>query len=165
MAVGRQLTIDGLLQIQIADDSRGPQVKHLLHSLLQLIVGHLAGAEGLHQHAYRPSHTDSVGQLHLAAIRQARGHYILGHPTGCVCGAAVHLGGILAGEGAASVGCAAAVGVHDDLASGEAAIALGTADDKSAGGVHIDLGVLVQQVCGHGGLDDQPDHILADLLQ
>ena len=32
VAVGRQLAVDGLAQIQIADDGGGAQVKDLLHS-------------------------------------------------------------------------------------------------------------------------------------
>jgi len=63
------------------------------------------------------------------------------------------------------VGGAAAVGIHDDLPAGEAAVGLGAADDEAAGGVHIELGILVQQLRGHGGLDDQLDHIPADLVQ
>ncbi len=63
------------------------------------------------------------------------------------------------------MGRAAAVGVHDDLAAGQTGIGGGTAADKAAGGVHIDLRLAVQQSGGHGGLDDQLDHILADLLQ
>ncbi len=58
-----------------------------------------------------------------------------------------------------------AVGVHNDLAAGEAGVALGTADDEAAGGVDIDLGVLVHEPGGDGGLDDQGDHILPNLLQ
>ena len=63
------------------------------------------------------------------------------------------------------MGGAAAVCIHDDLPAGEAAVGLGAADDEAAGGVHIELGILVQQLRGHGGLDDQLDHIPADLVQ
>ena len=61
--------------------------------------------------------------------------------------------------------CAAAVGVNDDLTAGQAGVALRSADHKAAGGIDIDLGVLVQQLSRNGGLDDQLNHILADLLQ
>ena len=165
MTVGSQLAIDGLAQVEIADDSGGTQVKDLLHSSLQSLVGHLARAESLHQHADGASHADGVGQLHLAAGSQAGSHHILCHPAGSVSGAAIHLGGILAGESAAAVGCAAAVGVHDDLAAGQAGVALRAADNETTGGVDVVLGILVQQTCGNGGLNDQLDHILADLLQ
>ena len=45
---------------------------------------------------------------------------------------AVHLGGVLAGEGAASVRAPAAVGVDDDLAPGEPGVAMGASDHKAA---------------------------------
>ena len=63
------------------------------------------------------------------------------------------------------MGGAAAVGIHDDLAPGQAGIGGGAAADKAAGGVHIDLRLAVQQLGRNSGLDDQLDHILADLLQ
>ena len=63
------------------------------------------------------------------------------------------------------MGSAAAVGIHDDLSAGKAAVALRAADDEAAGGVDIKLGVLIQQAIGHGGFDDQLDHILPDLIQ
>ena len=63
------------------------------------------------------------------------------------------------------MGCAAAVGVHDDLAAGQTGVPLGPADDKAAGGIDIVFGVLVQQLRRHGGLDHQLDHVPADLLQ
>ena len=165
MAVGRQLAIDRLSQVQIPDDGGGPQVKDLLHSLFQLLIPHRTGTEGIHQHADGLGHADGVGQLHLALPGQSCRHDVLGHPAGGVSSGAVHLGGVLAGEAAAAVRGAAAIGIHDDLPTGEAAVTLRAADDEPAGGVHIDLRILVQQFCGNSGLDDHIDHILADLLQ
>ena len=57
--------------------------------------------------------------------------------------------------------CVAAVGVHDDLTTGEAGVALGAADHKAAGGVDIVLGVLVQQLGGNDLLNDLAADVLA----
>ena len=51
------------------------------------------------------------------------------------------------------MGAGAAVGVHDDLAAGEAAVALWAANDEAARGVDQVLGVL-QPFLGQHGLDD-----------
>ena len=51
VAVGRQLAIDRLSQVQIPDDGGGPQVKDLLHSLFQILIPHRTGTEGIHQYA------------------------------------------------------------------------------------------------------------------
>ena len=45
---------------------------------------------------------------------------------------AVHLGGVLAGEGAASVRAPAAVGVDDDLAPGQPSVTVGTSNHETA---------------------------------
>ena len=165
VAVGRQRAVDRRPQVQIPDDGRGPQVEHPADGGLQPVVAHGAGAEGVHQHAHRLGHADGVGQLHLAAPGQAGGHDVLGHIPGGVGRGAVHLGGVLAGEAAAAVGGAAAVGVHDDLAAGEAGVPLGAADDEAACWVDIILRALIQQLRRGHGLDDLADHVLPDLVQ
>ena len=60
---------------------------------------------------------------------------------------------------------AAAVGVDDDLAAGQAGVALRAADDEAAGGVDVVLRILVEQLRGDDGLDDQLDHVAADRLE
>ena len=84
----------------------------------------------------------------------------LGHPAQRVGRGAVHLGGVLAAEGAAAVRAPAAVGVHDDLAARQAGVAVGAANDEAARGVQVVHGLRVQQVRGH----DLVDHLLAQVL-
>jgi hypothetical protein len=79
---------------------------------------------------------DGVRDLDLAAGGEPGGDDVLGDPAHGVGGGAVHLGRVLAGEGAAAVPGVAAVGVDDDLAAGEAGVAHRTADDELAGRVH-----------------------------
>ncbi len=124
-----------------------------------LLAPDLAGAEGIDQHADRLGDADGIGELHFAALGQAGGHDVLGDVARHVGGGTVHLGRVLAAESAAAVTAHAAVGVDDDLASGQAGVAHGAADDEAAGGVDVVLGVGIQQVGGDGGLD----HVLQDV--
>ncbi len=129
-----------------------------------LVVGDLAGAEGIHHQRHRARHADRVGHLHLALVGQAGGDDVLRHVAAGVGGRAVDLGRILARERAAAVVGCAAVGVDDDLAPGQAAVAVRTADHEAAGGVHQVAHVALHQLLGQHRLDDQLDHRLADLL-
>ena len=83
------------------------------------------------------ANADRIGQLHLAAIGQPRGHDVLGDVAGHVGGTAVDLGRILAAERAATVAAPAAVGVDDDLPAGQAAVAVRAADHEAAGRVDV----------------------------
>ena len=140
MALGSSGSIDGLAQIQLADDARRRQIAGLAQQLGHGLVGDLTGAVAIHPDGDRLRHTDGIGQLHLDLLGQAGSHQILGHIAGHIGSAAVHLGGVLAGEGAAAVGEIAAVGIHNDLPPGQAGVAVGTADDKMAGGIDEDIG-------------------------
>ena len=124
----------------------------------------LAGAEGVHHDRNRLRHADRVGQLHFAALRQAGGHDVLGHVARHVAGRAVHLRRILAGERAAAVPAHAAVGVHDDLAAGEAGVAVRSADDEAAGGIDVILGSGIHHVRGDHRIDDVLLHVRAELF-
>ena len=90
-------------------------------------------------------------------------HDVLGHVARGVGGAAVDLRRVLAGERAAAVRGAAAVGIDDDLAAGQAGVGLRAADDEAAGGVDEVAGVVVEQLGRDGRADDELDHILAQL--
>ena len=63
------------------------------------------------------------------------------------------------------MGGAAAVGVHDDLAPGQAGVALGTAYDEAAGGIDVDFGVVVEQLLRDHVADDVADHVAADHVE
>ena len=106
--------------------------------------------------------TDGVGELHFTALGEACCHDVLGYPAAHIGGAAVYLGGILAGEGTTAVTAHAAVGVHDDLAAGEAGVALRAADHEFAGRVDEELGVLGEHVLWQHLLDDLLDAELLD---
>src|SRR2546422_5644681 len=65
MAVGGRALVDGLAQVEIADDGRGPQVEDLLDAGGDLGGVDGLGAEGLDHHRHRARHTDRVRHLDL----------------------------------------------------------------------------------------------------
>ena len=127
-----------------------------------------AGSVGVDEHAHRAGHADGIGQLDQDFIGYAGGYQVLGDVTGHVGGAAVHLGRVLAAEGSAAVRPLPAIGVHDDLAAGQAGIAVRAADDEFPGGVHVEGEIPVEQggrLVGKQGLhpgEDDIFHIGAD---
>ena len=71
---------------------------------------------------------DGVGDLDLEPVRQPGRDDVLGDIARGVRRRAVDLGGVLAGECAAAMTGHAAVGVHDDLAAGQAGVGHRPAD-------------------------------------
>ena len=84
----------------------------------------------------------------------------LGDPPRGVGGAPVHLGVVLAREGAATVSSPAAVCVNNDLTPGQTGVTHGAANDEVAAGVDVELGVSIQVLLGDGGVH----HLLHDVL-
>ena len=145
------------------DDVGGLEAEHGAHGVRDGFVGQAAlrGAEGVHIHADGFGVADGVGELDLGALGQTSGDNVLRHIATHVGGAAVHLGGILAGEGPAAVTTKATVAVHDDLAAGQAGVALRSTDDEVAGGVDEEFGLGGEHPLGQHLLDDFLD---AELL-
>ncbi len=123
---------------------------------------HPLGAVGLDHQRQRVRDADRVGDLHLAAVGEAGRHHVLGHVARRVRGGAVHLRRVLAGERAAAVAGRAAVGVHDDLAPGEAGVAHRAADLELAG--RVDHEVVSQRLLrvqlAVVGVQHRLDHVL-----
>ncbi|CDB87766.1 putative uncharacterized protein PY07799 [Firmicutes bacterium CAG:170] len=163
MAVGRDLLIDRAAQVERLDDGGRTEVEALAYQLAEMPVAELAGAEGIDQHGDRLRHADGVGQLQLALGGEAGCDDVLGDVARHIGRAAVNLGRVLAGEGAAAVGRVAAVGIDDDLAAGQAGVADGAADDKAAGRVDEEARVRIEQAGGQIRLDDLFDHGLAQI--
>ena len=138
----------------------GRRSKHLEDGLLDVLVGDHAGAEGLDEDADRGGLADRVGDLGLAAARQAGGDDVLGDPAHGVRSGAVDLRGVLAGERTAAVAGHAAVGVDDDLAAGHAGVAHRPADDELAGRVDQQPVVLGRDV---EALEHAVDDVLLDV--
>ena len=120
VTVGGQFLVDGFPQIQIPDDGSGAQVEHFADGLAQSIVRDRSSAAGIHHDTDRFCHANGISQLNQALVSQSGGHHIFGDIAGGIGCAAVHLGGVFAGECSAAMGGAAAVGVHNDLPTGQA---------------------------------------------
>src|SRR6266436_10175393 len=172
MAVGRGPRVDRLVEIEMLADAARRQVHRFGHGLLKLFLGHLAGAMGIDVDRQRPRHADGVSQLQRAAAGEARGDDVLGEIARGIGGRAIHLGRVLAGERAAAMRGRAAIGIDDDLASGQAGIAVGAADVEFAGGIDVPDGLAVdpafRERLTHIGLDALADlvrrHVLDQML-
>jgi len=166
VAVGGGLDepVAAFLQVEVDGDHAGPEVEVLLDDLEDLLVRDAPGAVRVDEHGQGLRHADGVGDLHEAAAGEAAGHDALGGLPGDVGAAAVHLGGVLAGEGATAVGTPAAVGVDDDLAAGEAGVAVGPTDDEAARRVEVEDGLLVEVLLRDDGLDDVLLEVGGDLV-
>src|SRR5579875_575010 len=145
-------------QIEPRDYRRRAQIEGGSDDVLDVVVGQDAGAEGGDVHRDRPGDADRVSNLHLAARRQPGRDDVFRHVARGVGAAAIDLGRVFAGEGAAAVTGIAAVGVDDNLPAGKTAVALGPADDEASGRVYQITGLAVR-------LDRQiREHRLDDLL-
>ncbi len=134
------------------------EVKVVAHHLYQLLLRETGRAKAEDGNGERLGDADRIGELHQTAVAEAGVHQRLRHPAGRVGGAAVHLGGVLAAEGAAAVAAPAAISVDDDLAAGEAGVGRRAADDEVAAGVDVVDGPFVAVVLG----DHHLDHLLED---
>lgn len=137
MAVLGGLEVDGLGKVELLDNDTGAQVEvgaddldELLRVLLRRAVGVDVDRQGL-------GDTDGVRELDEGTASKAGGDEGLGDPAADVRGGPINLGEVLAGEGTATVGTPATVGVDDDLTAGQTGVTLGTADDEEAGGLDL----------------------------
>merc|ERR1711939_1063824 len=115
VAVGGGLLVLWLTEDQGHGNGTWTAVELDLQDVSDVIGSQLAalGAVGLDEERQRLGHTDGVRELDQAALGKATLHNRLGHLTADVCGRAVHLGRVLAGEGTTTVGTPATVGVND----------------------------------------------------
>ena len=166
MAEAGGLVVDGAAEVELLDDLEGGELEVLLDEFEERFVSpaFLDGAVGLQVDGEGLGDTDGVGELDEDALAVSTSNEGLGDPAGSVGSGAVDLGGILAGEGATTVGTPATVGVDDDLAAGEAGVTLGTTDGEAAGGVQPVDGLVVDHVGGEGGLDDLLHEVGLDLV-
>ena len=157
MTVIARQAVDGAAKLQRLDDSRGAQVEHLGHGSFDVGFRDSRRAERVHVNRQRTRDADGIGQLHLAARRQAGGHDVLGNPTCRVRSRAVDLRAVLARKRAAAVAAHAAVRVDDDLAAGQARVAHRPADDETARRVDEHLGAFPLHALGG---EHRRDHVL-----
>ena len=165
VTVAGSLGVDGALEIETLRDEVRAQIEDVAYGLSQNLIGIFACALGGDKHAHGFGDADAVSDLDFTDLCEAGSHNVLGNVAAHVRCRAVNLGRILAGEGAATVMAGAAVGVLDNLASGEAAVAHGAAHDKTSGGIDEDVAVLFIEEAGgfEHGADDLALHGLDDV--
>jgi hypothetical protein len=105
------LEVDGAVEVKLADNDTGAEVKVLADNLDELIGGLLRGAVGVDVDGQGLGDTNGVGELDKGTAGEAGVDQGLGDPAADVGGGAVDLGEVLAGEGATTVGTPATVGV------------------------------------------------------
>src|SRR5690606_2305686 len=120
MAIACRRTVDRMQKIKVADDGEWAQVEDLAHRGDDLVMRDGFRSKGVQRDRGRLRLADRIGNLKLAAAGQSGGYDVLGDPAARICRRAVHLGWILAREGAAAMSGHAAIAVHDDLAPGQA---------------------------------------------
>src|SRR5215471_5972489 len=96
----------------------------------------------------RLGHADGIGELDGAAIGETGSHDVLGEVARGVGGRAVNFGGILTGKGAPAMRSRSAIGIDDDLATGEPAIPIGSADEELTRGIDVPDGLLTDPIGG-----------------
>src|SRR5438067_13535254 len=72
VAVGGRALVDGLAQVEVADDRRRPEVEHVLHGGRDLLRVDGLGAERLDHDRHGPGDADGIRDLDLAAPSGAR---------------------------------------------------------------------------------------------
>ena len=137
MAVLGGLEVDGAVELQVADNDTGSQVKVVADDLDQLVGALVRGAVRVDVDGERLGDTNGVRELDEGASRKAGSDQGLGDPAPDVRGRAIDLGEILAGEGTATVGAPTAIGVDNDLAASETGVALGATNDPEARGLDL----------------------------
>src|SRR5689334_10142146 len=99
-------------------------------------------------------HTDSVCDLYLNTVCDTRSNDVLCYVACCVSCRAIHLCGILAAEGAATMATHAAVGIYNDLAASDAGIAHRTTDHEATCRIHKYFEIIIDHLFGQGRHDE-----------
>ena len=136
----------------------------LAHQFRQRSLADSARALRVDVHRDRFGNANRVSELHLASISKTGGDNVLGDVARHVRGRAIDLRRIFAGERAATVRRIAAVGVDDDLATGQTGIALRTTGNESTGRIDVILRVVVQQIAGNSVSDNVFANLSAQLF-
>src|SRR5438067_5579993 len=82
VAVGGGALVDGLAQVEVADDRRRTEVEDILDGSADLERIDGLGAEGLDHHRHGSGDPDGVRHLDLAAAGSSGSHDVLGDPAG-----------------------------------------------------------------------------------
>ncbi|BBG31385.1 glutamyl-tRNA reductase [Zymobacter palmae] len=151
-------------QVEHLSDAVRTQVEVLTYQLDDTAVADAARAEGVDGDGRRFRHTDGVGDLDFAFIRQTRCHDVLRDIAASVSSAAVNLRRILTGERTATVTRHATVSINDDLAASQTTVAHRATNDEVAGRVDVEAGVFGDPFCRQYIADNQLFHGLTQFF-
>ena len=112
----------------------------------------------------RLAHTDRVGELDFASIRQTGCNDVLCDVASHIGGASVHLGRILAAKCATAMSPPSTVGIDNDLSACQTAIAVRATDYKVSGWVDVVGDVVLDHAGRQARLHDLFDDELSDFL-
>src|SRR6266436_3440742 len=153
MAVGAGSRIDWPVEAEMFANAARCQIHDLVEQLFKPRLGHLGGAVAIDVKRERPGDADRIGDLDCAAVSQSGRNHVLGEVARRIGGGAIDLGGVLAGERTAPMWSSPAIGVHDDLAPGQATITLRTADHEFSGRVDMPNRMLADPALWQGLAD------------
>src|SRR5215217_7034014 len=143
MSECRGFLVNRTAKVECLNDPARCQLEVGTHEIADLVFVHEAGSEGVGVHGHRLRHANRVGQLHLAAIGEARRDDILRNVTRHVARRAVNFCRVFARKSATAMRRRTTVSVDDDLAAGNAGVAMWAADDEAPSRIDQVLGVLV----------------------
>ncbi|MPN06632.1 hypothetical protein SDC9_153888 [bioreactor metagenome] len=135
-----------MFEIECRENGGGTKVEHLTHHLFEHgVIAQFPGSIGGNVDAQRIGNPYRISHLKLAFFSQPGGNDVLGYVTTHIRGGTVHLARIFTGEGAAAVRTDSAVGIDNDLATGQPGVGMRPAEHKLAGGIDIVFDVVIKQ--------------------
>src|SRR5438552_4976316 len=132
VSVVSRLAVNGTEQIELLDNFSWLEIENFANCTFDFLVIHFAGAKCVDGNADWIGMADGIGELHFAAIGQPGSDYIFCNPSAHVGRTAIHFAWVLSGKRAATMASHSAVGVADNLATGNPRVAFRSADDKMA---------------------------------
>src|SRR5581483_7231961 len=164
MAIRGRGLVDRSPQAQILQDSRRSQVEYLTDGSIDDGLVEMIGPERFDHDRNRLGYTNGVSDLDLRAVRESSRHQVFRDVARRVCRASVYFGRIFATERPTTVARHSAIGINDDLATGESSVAHRAADDKPPGWVHQEARPVIQHLFRNDRSDDLLDDLSLDLI-
>ena len=139
VAVSGSVGVDWLTELKARLDGVGAHIEDLRHLFSNLRIGHLhlRRTVGINVDVRWLSYADGVRHLHEDLSGHTGGNEIFSDVARCVRGRTIYLTRVFAGESSTTVSAFTAVGIDDDLTSGEAGISVGATDYELTRWVYV----------------------------
>ena len=159
MTIRRRSTVNRSSKVQHLNDTRRTKIKVFTDNLHQSLIRNSACSICIYHDGGWLRHTDRIGKLNLAAVCQTCRNDILRYIAGSIRSGTVYLRAVLSGKSAAAMTCISAVGINNDLSSGEAGVSMRSANHKTTRRIDKELRLVVQQLLRQNRIK----HIFADV--